>query len=139
MNAKELKKWLVSEGFQVYRTLASAVVLADRARENLILDSGVQVVAADPFAVRVTIRETTKEQPDLEPEERFQRLRQLANECSERGYRIVGRSTTPIASPSNPDVVLDTWYELTLERTGVDQARLAAELRYALEHNRSRR
>ncbi len=139
MNAKELKKWLVSEGFQVYRTLASGVVLADRARENLILDSGVQVVAGEQYAVRLTVRETTRECPGLDAEQRFQRLHQLAAECLARGYRVVGRSTRAIPDPGDPSAVLDTWYELTLERPGLARGCLAAELRYALEHNRSRR
>lgn len=139
MNVKELKKWLVSEGFQVYRTLASGVVLADRARENLILDSGVQVVGGEPFAVRLTVRETMRERPGLDAEERFARLQQLAEGCLARGYRVVGRSTSAIPDPGNPSSVLDTWYELTLERKGLERACLAAELRYALEHNRSRR
>ena len=45
----DLKKTLVARGFEVYRTLGDQVVLADRVRENLIMDSG---VAARPGDVR---------------------------------------------------------------------------------------
>ena len=47
MNPRELKKALVSSGFEVFRTMPDHVVLAERPRENLILDSGVRVRALD--------------------------------------------------------------------------------------------
>src|SRR3954468_20336328 len=40
---QQLKKALIAGGFEVFRTLPEEVVLAERVRENLILDSGVRV------------------------------------------------------------------------------------------------
>lgn len=37
----ELKRALVREGFEIYRTAGHFVLLADRVRDNLIMDSGV--------------------------------------------------------------------------------------------------
>lgn len=37
----ELKRALVREGFEIYRTAGRFVLLADRVRDNLIMDSGV--------------------------------------------------------------------------------------------------
>ena len=39
----DLKKTLVARGFEVYRTMGDHVILADRVRDNLIMDSGVAV------------------------------------------------------------------------------------------------
>lgn len=65
MNPTDLKKALRSEGFVIYRTLGEHIALAERVRENLILDSGVRVRAtgATPtdgatstFEVTITFR-----------------------------------------------------------------------------------
>ena len=52
----ELKKTLVARGFEVYRTLGDQVVLADRVRDNLIMDSGVAARSGDVLAVRFVVR-----------------------------------------------------------------------------------
>jgi len=39
----ELKKALTAEGFEIYRTTGDRILLADRVRDNLIMDSGVSV------------------------------------------------------------------------------------------------
>jgi hypothetical protein len=51
-----LKKTLVAEGFEVYRTSPSLIILADRVRDNLLMDSGVAVVHGEPLVVRITLR-----------------------------------------------------------------------------------
>ena len=52
---QQLKKALVSAGFQVFRTLGEEIVLAERVRENLIMDSGVRLRASEPLEVRIKI------------------------------------------------------------------------------------
>ena len=42
---QQLKKALVDAGFIIFRTLADEVMLAERVRENLIMDSGVRLKA----------------------------------------------------------------------------------------------
>jgi hypothetical protein len=53
---QQLKKALVGAGFQVFRTLGDEIVLAERVRENLIMDSGVRLKASEPLQVKVIFR-----------------------------------------------------------------------------------
>src|SRR5690606_21407517 len=41
LTPRDLKKTLSAQGFQIYRVFGSSVLLAERVRENLIMDSGV--------------------------------------------------------------------------------------------------
>lgn len=53
LSPAELKRALIREGFEIYRTAGSFVVLADRVRDNLIMDSGVALgVAPHPVEHR---------------------------------------------------------------------------------------
>ena len=51
-----LKKTLLADGFEVYRTSPNLIILADRVRDNLLMDSGVAVVHEGSLIVRITLR-----------------------------------------------------------------------------------
>ena len=56
LSTTALKHALIGEGFEVYRTLGTRIVLAERVRDNLIMDSGVAAVTEERLAVRLTFR-----------------------------------------------------------------------------------
>jgi hypothetical protein len=128
----ELKKTLVARGFEVYRTLGDQVVLADRVRENLIMDSGVAVRPGDALAVRFVIRAQASDFPSASAEDLYERARACAAEARGRGYTEVSVAAVPVRDPGDPSATLDTWYEVAFERRVASEDELDSELRYAL-------
>ena len=83
----ELKKTLVARGFEVYRTLGDQVVLADRVRDNLIMDSGVAVRPGDTMAVRFVVRVQQSDFPSAKAEDLYERARACAVALAGLGYK----------------------------------------------------
>jgi hypothetical protein len=127
----ELKKSLLAQGFEIYRTSPDAIALADRVRDNLLMDAGVSVRVGE-LAVRLILRAQAGDFPGEEAEQLYERARGLALEATERGYREVSSAAVPVPDPGDRSKTLDTWYEVTLERAVPSEQDLAAELRYAL-------
>ncbi len=111
----ELKKELVARGFEPFRTLPDAVVLADRVRDNLIMDSGVSVGVRATLFVRVVFHAEAMAFPGEGAEELLARARGLASPLLERGYREIGVSALPIRDPGDRSQTLDTWHQVTFE------------------------
>jgi len=128
----ELKKILTARGFEVYRTLADQVVIAERVRDNLIMDSGVAVGAGASFGVRFTTRAQASDFPAAKAEDLFERARACAEEARGRGYVERGAAAVPVKDPGDASNTLDTWYEVTFERAVADESELVAELAFAL-------
>lgn len=128
----ELKKTLVARGFEVYRTLADQVVLADRVRDNLIMDSGVAAKPGQVLAVRFVVRAQASDFPSDKADELFARARACAAEAEARGYAEVAQAAVPVRDPGDASSTLDTWYEVSFERAVADDEELEKELRYAL-------
>jgi hypothetical protein len=129
---QSLKKSLVAEGFEVYRTSPNLIILADRVRDNLLMDSGVAVVHGDPLVVRITLRARAAEFPGDAEQTLYERARALAKPMTERGYGEVACASVPVMDPGDPSRTLDTWYEVTYERHVGEEAELHPELRFAL-------
>lgn len=129
---QELKKLLIAEGFEIYRTLGDRVVLADRVRDNLIMDSGVSAVTNNEgLAVRFVVRAQSCDFPGESSESLFAHARRTASAATGNGYEEIAASVVPIHDPGDRERVLDTWYEVTFERPVADAATLMAELRAA--------
>ena len=128
----DLKKTLVARGFEVYRTLADQVVLADRVRDNLIMDSGVAARPGDVLAVRFVVRCQATDFPSATAEDLFERARACAEEARGRGYTEIGVAAVPVHDPGDATKTLDTWYEVSFERPVASEDELEQELRYAL-------
>lgn len=113
---QQLKKALVASGFEVFRTLPEEVVLAERVRENLILDSGVRVAprADGSFQVKVTLRAQRTDFPNDDETAMFDRARALAMPAVTKGFSEVSTSATPVTDPTDDTRVLDTFYEVVL-------------------------
>ena len=128
----ELKRLLMTQGFEVYRTIGNRVLLAERVRDNLIMDAGVAAVAGEPLAVRASFRaQRANFHADTESE-LFARARQCAKPTIDKGYKEVDRTIVPIVDPSDRTRTLDTWYEVTVEVAVSTFDELIAELRYLL-------
>jgi hypothetical protein len=131
LTVAELKQALVREGFVVYRTRPDGVHLAERVRENLIMDAGV-VVVPDPMAVRLVFRAEAASFPGVAEGELFDRARQLAAPALERGYAEVEARATRVEDPSDESRTLTMRYEIVLERHTADVDETMGELRFAI-------
>ena len=131
-----LKKALVSEGFEIYRTGPNLISLADRVRDNLLMDSGVSVVQGDGLAIRVILRAQATDFPGDDADGLFARARGLAAPLSDKGYREVSACAVPIKDPSDKERTLDTWYEVTYERDVGGEPELFGELRFVFSLSR---
>ena len=132
VTALELKKQLIARGFEVYRTIGNQVLLAERVRDNLIMDANVAAVAGETFAARASYRAQQADFHGVAELELFAHAHQVATATLSRGYREVDRTVVPIVDPSDRTRTLDTWYEVTVERTVATIEELDAELRYLL-------
>jgi hypothetical protein len=128
----ELKKTLLARGFEVYRTLGDQVVLADRVRDNLIMDSGVAARPGSAFSVRFVVRAQASDFPSVSADDLFERARVCAAPALGRGYTEVGVAEVPVRDPGDATQTLDTWYEVSFERSVTTEDELEQELRYAL-------
>jgi hypothetical protein len=128
----ELKKFLLAEGFEVYRTLGDQVVLADRVRDNLIMDSWVTARPGPACGVRFVIRAQARDFPGESAEQLFARARTLAESACSRGYAEVAAKRVEVPDPGDGLQTLDVWYQVTFEKAVSADPDLASELRYAL-------
>jgi hypothetical protein len=127
----ELKKLLIAAGLEIFRVQGSRVHLADRVRENLIMDSGVAAVAGDALGVRLVTRAQASHFPSEAEAQLFGRARQMGNAAIARGYCEVETLVVPVKDPGGGPHTLDTWYEVAYEKT-VAEGDLIGELRLAL-------
>jgi len=126
-----LKKQLTTAGLEVFRVDGSRVCLADRVRENLIMDSGVSAMVSDRLVVRFIVRAQASNFPGQTADELFVRARRLGTASLGRGYREVETAVVPIKDPGGGPGTLDTWYEVAFELE-VQAESLVDELKYAL-------
>jgi hypothetical protein len=117
LTPQELKKALVSAGFEIYRTSGDDVILADRARENLILDSGVRLRASDPIQVRLVMGVRQAQFPSDDEAALFERVRQLAAPLLSEGFAEVSTGVAPVLDPADHERTLDTFYEVVFAKT----------------------
>lgn len=110
-----LKKRLLDAGFEVYRTLGNQVVLADRVRDNLIMDSGVRVEGdADSYVVSIVFRAQAADFPGETEDELWARARSAVGPAEQLGFAETSTAAHPILDPGDRTRVLDTWYEVVL-------------------------
>jgi hypothetical protein len=125
LTPQELKKALITAGFEVYRTAGEEVILADRARENLILDSGVRIRATEPIQIRLVMGIRQAAFPSDDEPALFERVRQLAAPLLSEGFSEVATGVAPVTDPADEQRTLDTFYEVVFAK---DEAALEGAL-----------
>lgn len=135
----DLKKALVAAGFELYRTRGTELQLADRVRDNLIMDSGVSLRIDEALTVKVVFRSQLSDFPADAAPALFDSARALGAEVVGRGYEEVGTSTSHVRDPADPTRTLDTWYEVWYEKPvgSVDDAMV--ELGFAIKLEKAAR
>jgi hypothetical protein len=135
-NASRIKKALLDAGFEVFRARGEEIVIAERPRENLIMDSGVRLRLGDPLdaalEVRVVLKAHKTDFPSEEEEHLFDRVRKLAEGAVSDGFAEVGTAVTPVPDPGDAERTLDTHYEITYAKRAKELDDAVIELKYAL-------
>lgn len=130
---QQIKKALVASGFEVFRTLPEEVVLAERVRENLILDSGVRLGPVDGgMRVRVVLRAQRGDFPTDDEAALFERARKLGEAALKDGFAEIATHVNAVKDPVNPDKTLDTFYEVSLARVVASIEDAVPVLKFAL-------
>jgi hypothetical protein len=132
----EIKKALTAAGFEWYRTKGEVVHVAERVRENLLMDSGI-FVHSGRGAVGFVVRAQRTDFPHETEDQLFQRARALARPAVARGYREVEAMTRPIFDPGDAQRMIDTWCEVHFERDTPDLPATLDEVRFALTFPKS--
>lgn len=132
MTPQQLKKALAAAGFEVFRTLGEDIVLADRVRENLIMDSGVRLRSGSPLEVRIVMRAQRSDFPSEDEGTLFDRVRHLAEAARAEGFAEVSTAATKMTDPSDAEHTLDTFYEVVFAKQVDDLDGAFVGLRFAL-------
>ncbi len=135
----EIKKALKDAGLEVYRTRGEVVHLAERVRENLLMDAGtfLRGAADGPDGGRgahvgFVVRAQRNDFPNDGNEHLFERARHAAASAIARGYRETAVEVHQIKDPGDGERTLDTWCEVSFEIEVGDLDAAIAEARFAL-------
>jgi hypothetical protein len=137
VTASETKKALVAAGFEVYRTRGDVVYLADRVRENLLMDAGAFLRAGAALRVGLVVRAEAGDFPGEDEAQLFARARAVAAAAIPLGYREVEAQTHRVADPGDPEKTLNTWCEVQLEKPVADLAAAIDEVRRAVAFDKA--
>jgi hypothetical protein len=128
----ELKKSLIAQGFEVYRTLPDRIALAERVRDNLLMDGGVAACTGECLSVRFTTRAQQSAFSNDDEGTLIGRARSQGEPSLARGYVEVDCAIVPVYDPGDSSRTLDTWFEVTFTREVGSFDELVQELRFAL-------
>jgi hypothetical protein len=129
--AADIKKALKEAGLEVYRTRGEVVHLADRVRENLLMDSGT-FVRGDALSVGFVVRAQRNDFPNDGEDRLFERARHLGGAAALRGYREIAAEVRKVFDPGDGQRTLDTWCEVSFEKAVGDLDAAIVEARFAL-------
>ncbi|MEZ4310041.1 MAG: hypothetical protein R3F14_18530 [Polyangiaceae bacterium] len=127
---------MIAAGFELYRTKGEVVHVAERVRENLLMDSGI-FVHAGRSVVGFVVRAQHTDFPNETEPQLFDRARALAHQAVARGYKEVEATTRPIFDPGDGDRRIDLWCEVLFERPAPSLELALEEVRFALTFPKS--
>jgi hypothetical protein len=133
-SATEIKKALREAGLEIYRTRGDVVYLADRVRENLLMDAGIFIRAGEAATLRVgfVVRAQRNDFPNDGEEHLFDRARGLAARAVAAGWAEMVAEVRRVVDPGDGQRTLDTWCEVSFEKEVADVEGAIAEARFAL-------
>jgi hypothetical protein len=131
-NAARIRRTLIEAGFEVFRTRGEEIVLAERPRENLIMDSGVRLRFVAPLEVRIVLRVQKADFPNDDDTFLFERVRKLAVPALSEGFTEVSTAMTRVADPGDAERTLDTFYEITYSKAAAALDDALVELKFAM-------
>ena len=132
----EMKRAPIQAGFEVYATRGDVVHLAERVRENLIMDAGIFVKSASP-TVGFIVRAQRSDFPNEPEEQLLDRARLLGRAALDRGYEEVKTAVREVRDPGDGARTLDTWCEVSFEKAVGDLAGVMDEVRFALSFEKA--
>ena len=128
-----LKQALREAGLDIYRVSSEEVQLAERVRDNLIMDARISVRET---LVRFSARARQGDFPEDEGETLFNRARKLGEFARSHGFEEARQFVTETPDPSNPGKSLDAWYEVEFAKKVENVERAIDEARFVLRHPR---
>ena len=132
LTPQQMKKALVEAGFEVFRTRGEEIVLAERPRENLIMDSGVRLKTTPPLQVRVILRAQKADYPNEDEAHLFDRVRKLAEPALSGGFAESQTTVSKVNDPGDAERTLDTFYEILYVKDASSFEAAITELKFAL-------
>jgi hypothetical protein len=132
LTVQELKRALVSAGFEVYRTQGAEVHLAERPRENLIMDAGVSILTDGGLRVRMVTRAQKNDFPGEDVEHLTARARRQGEPALDRGFVEHSLRERKLYDPGDGTKVLDTWLEIFFEKNLPALPEALEEVRFAM-------
>lgn len=127
--SSEIKRALREAGFEIYRTRGSVVHVAERVRENLIMDSGVRL--DDGLRITFYARAEKRDFPGEDALELFERARELGAAALLRGFSEERTLVTDLEDPSDAERTLDQWYQVQFAKTADTLELALEEVRFA--------
>jgi hypothetical protein len=135
IDVKELKRHLVAAGFEVFRTRGDEVHLAERQNVQL-MDSGIRVRGGATPNVTVVMRAQRNDASSLNADAMFEAVRLRAHALRDAGYAEVASAAREIRSVSDPEHLLDVWFEVTWQVAVSTHDEAVAEARRAIATER---
>lgn len=133
---QDLKRQLIAAGLEIYRTRPDAVHLAERPRDNQILDAGISVRPSNPegsFEVRVVMRAQRADFPRDSEEAMYNRVREIAApDLTSQGFTEIESREQKMLDPGDKSKTLDVWYELVFSKTVADFESAVGEVKRVL-------
>ena len=134
---QDLKRQLIAAGLEINRTRPDAVHLAERPRDNQILDAGISVRPAGQgpgsFELRVVMRAQRSDFPRDPIEALYDRVRELAApDLLGNGFTEIETREQRMLDPGDKAKTLDIWYELVFSKVVPDFDAAVAEAKRVL-------
>lgn len=129
---QQMKKILLEAGFEVFRTRGDEIALAERPRENLIMDSGVRLKVGDPFQVRLVLRAQKADYPNEDEKHLFERVRSIAVLALADGFAEVSSTVSPVNDPGDAERTLDIFYEILYAKDAPTVESAVESLKFAM-------
>ncbi len=131
IDVKQLRNALEAAGLEIFRTRGDEVHLAER--HNLqLMEARVRVRRGAEAAVMVVLHAQRSDAPQTEEAALFTLIRDRAAALLARGYVEQGAASRGITSVSDPDHLLDTWFEVTYARPVSSVEEAVAEAQAAM-------